>query len=271
MAKLLQHILVNINENLALNRLDLQPDIEWSSTTSGENVRERLADPAIAEEWLVADQRHKQLTRTADGAPTSGGVNPGDQRAIFTLVRSLKPRKVLEVGTHLGYSTLHIAQALQLNGHGELTTVDILDVNDPHQAPWTRAKALGSPAQAIAALGFADHVTFVQSDSVEFLKTTNQTFDFIFLDGDHAAPKVYQELQLLQRVMEPGATVLLHDYFPNGRALWKGSLPNTGPWKAAQRLRKEGAPIDVVPLGALAWPTKLGTHMTSLAVMTPAT
>lgn len=268
MAKLLQHILVNINEDRALGRLNALPDIEWRALRPDGEIDGFLADQTIAEEWPVAEARHAQLTRTADGAPTRGGVNPGDQRTIFTLVRALKPRRVLEVGTHLGYSTLHICQALQLNGCGALTTVDILDVNDPDDAPWTRAKALGSPRQSIAALGYDDHVSFVQSDSIEFLRTTEKTFDFVFLDGDHAAPQVYEELQLLQRVMEPGATLLLHDYFPNGRGLWKGSLPNTGPWKAVQRLRREGAPINVRPLGALPWPTKMGTNLTSLAVAT---
>jgi hypothetical protein len=33
------------------------------------------------------------------------------------------------------------------------------------------------------------------------------------------------------------------------------------------RLQRAGWPIEVRPLGALPWPTKLGTSMTSLALL----
>src|SRR2546430_6217516 len=35
------------------------------------------------------------------------------RRAIYYLVRHLRPRSVLEIGTHLGASTVHIAAALR--------------------------------------------------------------------------------------------------------------------------------------------------------------
>jgi hypothetical protein len=33
------------------------------------------------------------------------------------------------------------------------------------------------------------------------------------------------------------------------------------------RLRHAGAPIEVIPIGPLPWPTKLGSNLTSLAVV----
>ena len=35
-----------------------------------------------------------------------GGVNPGDRRAIYSLIHYLKPISVLEIGTHIGASTV---------------------------------------------------------------------------------------------------------------------------------------------------------------------
>jgi predicted O-methyltransferase YrrM len=52
---------------------------------------------------------------------------------------ALNPRKVLEVGTHIGASTIYIAAALKrLNEGGKLTTVDIIDVNHPEQGSWKK-------------------------------------------------------------------------------------------------------------------------------------
>jgi len=67
---------------------------------------------------------------------TAGGVNLGDRRAIYYLVYHLMPSAVLEIGTHIGASTLHAASALHVSrprsGNGAtLTTVDIVNVNDP--------------------------------------------------------------------------------------------------------------------------------------------
>ena len=43
----------------------------------------------------------------------TGEVNRGDRRAIFYLISYFEPQTVLEIGTHIGASTLHIAAALR--------------------------------------------------------------------------------------------------------------------------------------------------------------
>ena len=45
----------------------------------------------------------------------TGGVNLGDRKAIYFLIRGFKSSSVLEIGTHIGASTLHIALALSMN------------------------------------------------------------------------------------------------------------------------------------------------------------
>jgi predicted O-methyltransferase YrrM len=66
-----------------------------------------LADANVAADWAA------DLERLAPIAPPdgTGGVNPGDRRAIYALIRKLEPRRVLEVGTHVAASTASIALA----------------------------------------------------------------------------------------------------------------------------------------------------------------
>jgi hypothetical protein len=40
-----------------------------------------------------------------------------------------------------------------------------------------------------------------------------------------------------------------------------------GPFLAIERFKEEGAPLTVLPLGELPWPTKLGSNTTSLALL----
>lgn len=65
-------------------------------------------DPQAAAAWRTAEPKLHEFP-IPDG---TGGVNPGDRRAIFYLVRHLRARSVLEIGTHIGASTTHVASAL---------------------------------------------------------------------------------------------------------------------------------------------------------------
>ena len=192
-----------------------------------------------------------------------GGVNPGDRRAIYFLIMALKPRNVLEVGTHIGASTIYIAAALKrLNAGGKLTTVDVIDVNYPEHGSWKKVGMSKSPTNFAAELSLLNLIQFHTGPSLEFMRRTNQRFDFVFLDGDHAASTVYQELGAALPLIHRESVVLLHDYCPDAKPLHVHCATEAGPFFALKRVRNENPEIEVLPLGELPWPTKLGTNIT---------
>jgi predicted O-methyltransferase YrrM len=200
-----------------------------------------------------------------------GAVNPGDRRAIYYLTRALQPRAVLEIGTHLGASTGMFALALRNSACAAptLVTVDILDVNGPDGA-WVRLGVKQPPRSALHALR-CDFVDFVTTPSLDFLRNCKQRFDLIFLDGGHEASTVYQEVPAALELLNPNGLILLHDYYTNGKPLWSDGALVVGPWLAIERFKKEGVSMTAKPLGALPWPTKLESNVTSLAYLIRAT
>lgn len=208
---------------------------------------------ALSDEW----EKHRPALDGLGIPDGTGGVNPGDRRAIWYLTRSLGPMNVLEVGTHIGASTVHIASALR-GTTGRLTTVDITDVNAVIDPP---------PLSLVERIGCRRYVEFIQSPSLAYLKSTRRQYDLIFLDGDHREKTVYQEIPAALDRLALGGIVLLHDYFPGLRPLWNNGAMIPGPYLAVERLAREGNKLAAVPLGSLPWPTKCGTSITSLAVL----
>lgn len=251
-------------DRLRLRRMaPLACDVSQLRSLNAGWLQGALRDPGIGDEWPALSHEIGELGITA----SAQGVNPGDRRALYYLLRALRPQQVLEVGTHIGASTVHIAAALRASGpRGELTTVDVVDVNDAQDRPWMAAGAQFSPAELMTRIGMASRVRFVTQPSLAYLANGDQRFDVIFLDGDHSGATVYRELPAALRRLEPEGVVILHDYYPGGRRLWPGAGIIVGPWLATERLRGEGCPIEILPLGDLPWPTKLGTNTTSLAL-----
>jgi hypothetical protein len=68
-------------------------------------MNDRVIGEAFAED-------HASLARVYGGHEISGDVNPGDRRALYHLIAHFKPKQILEVGTHVGASTLHVASAI---------------------------------------------------------------------------------------------------------------------------------------------------------------
>ncbi|NTV04491.1 hypothetical protein HGA89_06245, partial [bacterium] len=109
----------------------------------------------------------------------TGGVNPGDRRAVHYLIGVLKPAAVLEIGTHIGASTIHIATALRAAraGGSHLTTVDCADVNDPELRPWVKYGAARSPRDMIVQAGCEKSVEFVHDTSLNYARGCRRRFD----------------------------------------------------------------------------------------------
>ncbi len=222
-------------------------------------------DPYAEAAWRIEEPRLRALA-IPDG---TGGVNPGDRRAIFYLVHHLRARRVLEIGTHVGASTTSIASALYGLGAESvaLDTVDVYDVNDEARKPWRDNGTLQSPREMIEQLGLGALVRFVVQPAASYLASCEQTYDLIFLDGDHEEHAVYEEIAGALARLRPGGTILLHDFFLEGRPLWSNGVIADGPYRAVRRMQEEGVAVEITPLGALPWPTKCASHVTSLAIL----
>ena len=244
-------------------------DTDLVASASQINLEEIFYSEEYGEEWKEVEREISSLS-ISDKA---SGVNPGDRRVLYYLVRHLRPRAVLEIGTDIGASAVHIAAALRMLNSSvsevshTLVTVDIRDVNDVRSKPWVEGGSTYSPIDMMNKLGCDEIATFTTNWSLNYFENCEQKFDLIFLDGNHWSSTVYQEIPASLKVLNKGGWILLHDYFPDLKPLWSNKALVPGPYLATNRLQSEGEDIKVLPLGRLPWPTKLNSNVTSLALL----
>jgi predicted O-methyltransferase YrrM len=253
------------------HRLAVLPKLECDLSALGVFSEQWLTE-TFTDDRLAADWNEDSIRLAATDFPEmTHGANPGDRRALYYLVRRTRPHSILEIGTHIGSSTLSITLAAARNriegDDTRIVSADIRDVNDPVGQPWLDFGSTASPRSLVEAVGCSEFVRFEVSSSLAALAQTNRKFGLIFLDGNHDADTVYQEIPLALRRLESPGVIVLHDYFPGGRPLWTGQEPILGPQIAVERLVAERNGLRAVPLGDLPWPTKLGSHRTSLAIL----
>jgi predicted O-methyltransferase YrrM len=132
-------------------------------------------DAAVEQVFADYDKRFAaEAAGRVDGRALTGDdrslpIGPEAGALLNLLVRALKPRRILELGTSNGYSTLWLASAARDVG-GKVITIEALA---PKQA-YARA--------AIEKAGVADVVEFLSGDVLEVLKTLAGPFDFVLLD-----------------------------------------------------------------------------------------
>jgi predicted O-methyltransferase YrrM len=101
-------------------------------------------------------------------------VTPNQGKLLYLLAILCGARRILEVGTLGGYSTIWLARALPTDGR--LITLEI----DPKYAEVARAN--------IANAGLADHVEVRVGQALDTLsqlaKQRTEPFDFVFIDAD---------------------------------------------------------------------------------------
>jgi predicted O-methyltransferase YrrM len=124
----------------------------------------------LAEETRATLQSPQMLTGTIEG------------RLLELLVHGLQARRVLELGTYSGYSSLSMAAGLPPDGR-----IDTCEVEEAH-AEVARRYIARSP--------YADRITVHLGPALDTIARLEGDFDFVFIDADKVNYVNYYEAVL---------------------------------------------------------------------------
>ncbi len=169
------------------------PDLRWAEV-----------DGYIADRLLGADAdlATTLAANSAAGLPDID-VSPAQGRMLHLLARMCNAKRILEIGTLGGYSTIELARALPPGG--ELVTLEI----DPHHAEVARDN--------LARAGMADRVEVITGPAVDTLATLAGPFDLVFIDADKPSNALY--LREAVRLSRPGTTIVVDNVIREGAVL----------------------------------------------------
>jgi predicted O-methyltransferase YrrM len=123
-------------------------------------------------------------------------------RLLKMLVRMIRPKNILEVGTFSGYSALCMAEGL--DDGGKVYTFEINDEQEDFTRPWIE----NSPV--------ADKIEFVIGDAITEAPKLGIAFDMAFIDGDK---RTYVETyEMVLSLLNPGGFILADN------TLWDGHV-----------------------------------------------
>lgn len=153
---------------------------------------------------------HDSALAYAFAAPERHGmpaiqVGRGEGVLIAMLLRLAGARRVVEVGTLAGYSTIHLARAVGPSGHVWSVEYD--------------AKHAVVARDALQHAGVGERVTVVEGAGVDVLPTLdpNGPFDAVFLDADKVSYDRYGRWAAAN--LRPGGLLIGDNVFLFGRLL----------------------------------------------------
>ena len=136
----------------------------------------------------------------AEGLPL---VYPDTGALLHTLARGCGARRILEIGTCIGYSTLWLATALPADG--QLISMEY----DAARAARAR--------EHFAAAGVGDRISVIVGDATRFLHKVAGPFDLIFQDSDK---KLYEPMvDRLLELLRPGGLLVADNVLWNGEVV----------------------------------------------------
>jgi len=158
-----------------------------------------------------------------DGVPI---VHWETGRLLAILCRALDPI-VLEVGTAIGYSTLHMAQTLQ---RGRIVTLEV----DPERA--RQARELWGRA------GVEERIELVEGDARETIDGLAGPFDLLFVD---AAKEQYQRyIDLAEPKLSERAVLVVDNTLMSGEVALAPDAPTS--WRAESLAAARALNADIL-------------------------
>jgi caffeoyl-CoA O-methyltransferase len=168
----------------------------------------------------------------AEGIPI---VQPATGRFLRVLVTALAPKRALEIGTAIGFSTLWIAAGLPAGGR--------IDTIDPDRSRTDRARRYWLRA------GVSDRIRVINEPALRVLPRLAPGIEFAFID---ALKQEYREyLDGILPRMEPGGVITVDNLLWSGRIAAGEHDPDTDALRAFNEyfLQHEQLDATILPVG----------------------
>ena len=147
--------------------------------------------------------------------PSDGNITPIELVVISLLISTLKPKKIVEIGTFNGRTTINMA--LNQPKDGEIITFDL---------PNNKTKLPLAPSEEKYILGKDGNrrshaqIKQIYGDSADYDFTDYiDRIDFMFVDGSHSYEYTMHDSRLAYNLVRRGGYILWHDY---GSPHWPG-------------------------------------------------
>lgn len=122
------------------------------------------------------------------------------QSLMRTLLVMNKPKRILEVGTAIGFSALFMSEFMPEDGH--ITTIEKYE------------KRIPIAKENFRKFGKEERIELLEGDAAEILKALTEPFDFIFMDA--AKGQYIHFLPDVLRLLTPGGVLLSDNVLQDG-------------------------------------------------------
>lgn len=123
-------------------------------------------------------------------------------RFLKFLVKMIKPKRILEIGTFTGYSAICMSEGLDADG--KIYTFEVEDELEDFTRRWIEGSEHGSK------------IVFTIGDALEIVPTLGEKFDMVFIDGNKREYIEYYEMAM--KHLAPGGWILADN------TLWDGHV-----------------------------------------------
>jgi predicted O-methyltransferase YrrM len=215
---------------------------QWVQGLSQETAIEHLVE-------VVVNRTH------GEGQPVFAWQKETEILALLKRLKSVQPRRVLEIGTATGGTLLLFSRVAASDAL--VVSIDMPEGHFGGGYNLLRRRLYRSFARS------EQRIVLIRSDSHRQITRrrlaaalAGERLDFLFIDGDHSAAGTRQDFEDYAPFVRPGGLIALHDIRPDERG-WSGEVHRVWPELAArfngEELVDESGPSGY-GIGLLRWP-----------------
>ena len=183
---------------------------------------------------------------------------------IIPIVRDIKPKIILEVGTHTGTRP---AEWFVVHKDFTYYGVDLFELGNNNTLAkeglvYKGGSNMMKTSKRLTDLGINHQLFkgFSKDTLLEFEKEYGRIVDFAYIDGGHSVETIQSDWDIVQRLVKKGGLVIFDDYYTNGQL----DLNTIGCNKVVDPIQgKHFLPQTDTVRGSLGWTT---IHLVSLNV-----